>query len=203
MKKQMMVLTAALITFPALSETNEHKQADGEKRIEHHTDDERDGRGRRVEHREMTEAEKDAMKERRVQMMEKALKDLGITKEQQQQITELQVQMKEQMRAAYMDIADKRKKLKELEGSGAPETEIFAAIDEVSEAQAEQMKILARSRIQMERILGKEKFEQFMDKARHKWKEHGRRGGQGMPPIPGQENKQKTPPAPPAIPQTP
>lgn len=200
MMKQMMILAATLMVLPVLSETNVQKHAEGEQRYESRKGFGRDGhRGGR---REMSEEEKEKMKEHRLQMMEKTLKELGVTEEQQQQISELQNQMKEQMRAAYTDIEDKKKKLKELEDSGAPETEIFAAIDEVADAQAEQMKILARNRIQMERILGKEKFDLFMDKARHKWKEHGRRGGQGMPPLPDSE-KQNEPPKPPATPPTP
>ena len=200
MKTQMIFFAAALRLFPAFSQTNTQIVAGGEHRHEHWKGD-RDG-GRRGERRELTPEEREQMNERRLQMMEKTLKELGVTEEQKLQITELQNKMKEQMRAAFAHIEDQKQKLKALEEAGAPESEIFAAIDAVADAQAEQMKILARNRIQMERILGKEKFEQFMDKARNKWREHGRRGGQGMPPIPG-GNKDKTAPPPPTAPPVP
>ena len=198
MKKPMMILTAMLMALPVLSQTNATGQADGEPRHEYRKGD-RDG-GRRGERRDLTPEEREQMQERRLQMMEKTLKELGVTEEQKLQITELQNRMKEQMRAAYVKIEDEKKKLKALEDAGAPESDIFAAIDAVSLAQADQMKILARNRIQMERILGKEKFEQFMDKARNKWKEHGRRGGQGMPPHPNEQQKDQKPPIPQAPP---
>lgn len=197
MKKQLLILTAVLMAFPAFSGTNEQKRTEGEPNMERHRDEDgpRDRGGRR---REWTPEEKEKMQERRLQMMEKTLKELGVTEEQKQQITELQTQMKEQMRENYLKMEERKKKLKDLENSGAPETEIFAAIDAVAENQAEQMKILARNRIQMERILGKEKFNQFMDKARNKWKEHGRRSGQNLPPTPPSidQIKSKAPPLP-------
>jgi len=183
MKKKIIFYTAALMVLPVFSGTNEQNRTEGKLNVEHRGDDggRRNREGRR---RERTPEEKEKMQERRLQMMEKTLKELGITEEQKLQISELQTQMKEQMRENYRNMQELKKSLKELEDSGAPETEIFAAIDAVAEAQAEQMKILARNRIQMERILGKEKFNQFMDKARNKWKEHGRRPGQNLPPTP-------------------
>ncbi len=180
MKKKIIFYTAALMVLPVFSGTNEQNRTEGESKMEYR----RDENGRHSRRRERTPEEKEKMQERRLQMMEKTLKELGITEEQKQQIAELQTQMKEQMRENYLKMQELKKNLKELENAGAPETEIFAAIDAVAENQAEQMKILARNRIQMERILGKEKFDLFMDKARNKWKEHGRRSGQNLPPTP-------------------
>ncbi|MDZ8118572.1 Spy/CpxP family protein refolding chaperone [Pontiella agarivorans] len=199
MKKQMMMLSAVLLALPTLSKADEPPRGESEIRYEQRKSG-HDRDGRRGERRELTPEEREKMNERRLQIMEKTLKELGVTEEQKLQITELQNQMKEQMRAAYLDIEEKKKNLKKMEEESAPQDEIFAAIDEVTDAQAEQMKILARNRIQMERILGKDKFMQFMDKARNKWREHGgRRNGDDSSRGPDRE-KDKMPPQSPAAP---
>ncbi|WP_372798119.1 hypothetical protein [Pontiella sp.] len=199
MKKQWIFATALLMAAPVFSATNELPSAEGGQRMERRNGydgrrGDREGRNK-GERRELTEEEREEMKERRLQMLEKTLKDIGVTEEQQQEIVALQAEMKEQMRAMYLLVEEKKKALNRLEDVGAPQDQIFAAIDEVTAAQAEQMKILARNRIQMERILGKEKFEMFMDKARNTWKEHGRRGGQNIPPAPRSEGDKDRKPA--------
>lgn len=182
MKRQILFLAAVLLATPAFCEEENPRKAEGGERWPEMRKGEK---GKKHHRHNLSEEEKEQMRERRLEMMEKTLKDIGVTEEQQVQIMTVQTEMKEQMREAFLMVEAEKKKLSELEKSGASETEIFAAIDAVSAAQAEQMKILARNRIKMERILGKEKFDQFMDSARNKWQEHGRRGGGGMPPRPG------------------
>lgn len=194
MRNLIMVLAVAAFVTPIFAQsTNDVQRPKGESFGER-TKGDRSER-KRKEHRDLTPEQKAKMQEHRVQLMEKTLKDIGITEEQKAQILEVQQQQREQMKVAYQKVEENRNKLSELEKSGASEVEIYAAIDAVSDAQADQMKILARNRIQMERILGKEKFKLFMDSARSKWREHGRRGGTGLPPRPnsGSEN----PPLPP------
>ncbi|MDF7807144.1 hypothetical protein P4E94_06830 [Pontiellaceae bacterium B12219] len=192
MKKTLIILATIALAFPALAEqTNEYRRSK----------DERKGERKYREYREMTPEQKAEMDERRVQLMEKTLAEIGVSEEQQAQIAELQANLKTQMRESSMLLDECRKNLSELEKIGAAEGEVYAAIDAVADAQAEQMKILARNRIQMERILGKEKFSQFMDCARSKWHEHGRRRKEQVPPQPGvpplpNQNKQITPPMP-------
>jgi Spy/CpxP family protein refolding chaperone len=140
---------------------------------------------KRKEMRDLSPEEKEKMQERRLQLMEDTLKNIGVTDEQKDQIFQLQQEQRENMKAAYKQIEENKRNLSALERSDASQAEIFAAIDAVSSAQADQMKILALNRMQMEQILGKEKFKLFMDSARNKWREHGRHGGSGVPPRPG------------------
>ncbi|HEY5621127.1 MAG TPA: hypothetical protein VIR77_00860 [Pontiella sp.] len=139
----------------------------------------------------------------RVQLMHKALKHLEITEEQQQQIVALQKTHAEKIRANARRTDAAGKKLAELQDSGAARDEIARAIDEISEAQKERLWILTDNRMEMERILGKEKYKAFMEKARKQYRAHGRRGGLGMPPrpdmpsVPGErENRRPHPPPP-------
>ncbi len=52
------------------------------------------------------------------------------------------------------------------------------------------------NRIEMERILGKEKYKKFMQNARKQFQKHGRHGGTGFPPMPGRRPGGKAPPMP-------
>ncbi|MDF7823061.1 hypothetical protein P4B35_03480 [Pontiellaceae bacterium B12227] len=189
MKIHLIILTAVTLSVPVLAQqTNELRPPKGDRYGEHKNGN----RGER-RHKDMTEEQKAEMQERRLQLMQKTLNDIGVTEEQKVQIVELQQKQREQMKATFEKVEESKCRLSELERSSASEEEIYAAIDAVSDAQAEQMKILARNRIQMERILGKEKFKLFMESARSKWKEHGRRGGSGIPPRP---DNQGNPPIP-------
>lgn len=198
MKKHLIILSIFALSMPALAQdTNEFQRPKGDRYGEHRSGD----RGER--RRDLSPEEKEKMQEQRLQLMEKTLKDIGVTEEQKAQIVELQKKQREQMKTAYQMVEDNKRKVSELENGGASEEKIFEAIDAVSDAQSEQMKLLVRNRMQMERILGKEKFKLFMDSARMKWKEHGRRGGSGMPPPPPNQESSQTPPTPKPMPPTP
>jgi hypothetical protein len=141
--------------------------------------------------------------QQRVQLMHKALKNLEITEEQQQQIVALQQKHAEKIRANAKRTDAAGKKLGELQNSGATRDEIARMIDEIGEAQKERLWILTENRMEMEQILGKEKYQAFMEQARAQYQAHGRRGGLGMPPrpdlpgVPGErENRTPHPPPP-------
>jgi Spy/CpxP family protein refolding chaperone len=186
MKKQITILAVCALSLPVFAQqTNSSPLCTGTEQISQKKTGENERKRR--EHKELSPEKKEEMQVRRLQLMEKTLQEIGVTDEQKTQIVALQKQLKDRMHESSTKVDEARNKLKDLEKSGAPETEIYIAIDEVSNAQAEQMKILARNRIQMERILGKEKFELFMDSARYQWKEHGRRNGSEMPPVPNED----------------
>lgn len=127
--------------------------------------------------------------ERKLQLMDRALDKIGVTEEQRAEIIKLQEQHRELMRSNMEQIKAARKKLSGLQDSGGTEAELDAAIQEVSDAQTTQLKILVRNRTQMESILGKEKFRQFMENARSQFQKHGRKGGSGMPDRPEMEGR--------------
>jgi hypothetical protein len=100
-----------------------------------------------------------------------------------------------------------RKELSNLQDEGAPMEVLETAILDVSAAQAEQLRIIVRNRMEMEHILGKEKQDQFMKNARIQFQKHGRRGGPPLPPRPGfpptPQSQPETPPTPQSPPETP
>lgn len=200
MKKQLIITALAALVFPAMAqETNsvpEKPERPGRHERSGDFNRKRDREGVQ-RFRDMSEEEKAELQKKRIQLMVKTLEEIGVSEEQRAQILAMQESHKAEMKAASLNVDDARKKMSALEKSDASEDEIFAAIDAVSAAQGEQMKVLIKNRMEMERLLGKEKFKQFMDAARKQYKNHGRRGGQGMPPVPGgNQDKVKLPPTP-------
>jgi len=147
--------------------------------------------------------EKDrSLQKRHLKLMEKALNEIGVTEEQRQKIIILQQAHMEKMKANWKRMKGARDELSRLQDLGASMEELDVAIQEVSDTQTEQLQILVRNRMEMERILGKEKNDLLMMKARESFRSHGRRPGAGMPPrpkvppMPGDEQN-GAPPSPP------
>ncbi|WP_372845473.1 hypothetical protein [Pontiella sp.] len=206
MKKQNMIKIVMLLAIPVIAQTNDFEKGSGEysrpewKRPENGGHNgEGGGRQYADRYRNMSPEQKAEREERRLQLMEKTLKEIGVSEEQKTQILELQKKLRNDMGAANLKADEARETLSKLEKSGAAEEVIYAAIDTISEVQSEQMKILAKNKMQLERILGKEKYKQFMNAARTQYQMHGRRGGAGMPtrpdlpPLPDQEKNLKVP----------
>lgn len=121
---------------------------------------------------------------RRLQLMERELKKIGITKNEKEQITALQKAHKQKMATNAQQTLHARNTLSALLDEGASMDALETSIQAVSAAQTEQLRILVSNRIEMERILGKEKYAKFMKNARVQYKKHGRRGGPGRPSVP-------------------
>jgi len=147
--------------------------------------------------------------QRRLRLMERELKRIGVTEEEKAQIIQLQKMHKEKMGANAHRTEMTRERLSKLLDEGAPMEVLEEAIHAISAAQTEQLRILVVNRIEMERILGKEKHALFMQNARTQYQKHGRRGGPplpprpGLPPIPGQGHHHGDPPVPPHRPDSP
>lgn len=133
---------------------------------------------------------------RQLKLMEKALKEIGVTEEQKTRIFVLQEEHMVNMKTNWKRLNKTRKELSRLLDESAPMEEVDAAILEVADAQAEQLRIFAHNRREMEKILGKEKNDMFMENARVQFRRHGRRPGPDMPPRPGQDDSASPPPPP-------
>lgn len=138
----------------------------------------------RSKRRNRSPESKEKRKERRLKLMEQSLDQIGLDQKERERVMELQKQHRKKMRASMERINAARDQLTLLQNEGAGEEAIDKAIDAVSAAQTEQLRILVRNRMEMERILGREKYAQFMERARMQYRKHGRRGGAGVPPRP-------------------
>jgi hypothetical protein len=194
MKIQLAILMTAVLTIPVLAqETNEFKKQEegrgaGKKsrdRMEHSEFN------KRADRPERTEEQRKEHQERRYQFMDKSLTDIGVSDEDKIKIRQLQDQHREKIEANTTRTKVARKKLSDAQEAGADEAQIDAAIEEITQAQGVQLKILVRNRMEMEKILGKEKYARLMENARNQFRQHGQRGGSGMPARPGMPPRPK------------
>ncbi|NLX25830.1 MAG: hypothetical protein GXY61_07710 [Lentisphaerae bacterium] len=124
--------------------------------------------------------------QRNVRLFEWTLNKIGITEEQFGEVAKLQVSYMQKMNenATRLNIA--RNKFQKLLEEGATEGELEKGgelekvICEIAEAQAEQLRILAQNRRAVEKILGREKYDRFMEEAVTLFQQHNQ-GGMGMP----------------------
>lgn len=211
MKKQSMILMISVLALSAVAqdsnEVNGASQPLNNGSVERQTNQFKSRREDRGDPGQQQKYVKH--QQRRIQFMERELKKIGVTEEEKARIIELQKRYKEKMVTNAQRIAIAREKLSKLQDEGASMEVLEAAIQDVSAAQTEQLRILVINRMEMERILGKEKLAQFMQNARTQFQKHGRRSGSplppqpGLPPLPGQEHDRGEPPVPQASPQTP
>lgn len=202
MKKELLILCVVSMALPGWTqETNElvnPSEIDRPKPAENNR-----------KRPERTEQQRKELQERRYQFMEKALNDIGVSDEDKIKIRKLQETHRQKMKENMERGIAARKTLSELQEKGATEEELDRAIEAVVGTMEEQLKILVRNRMAMEKILGKEKYTLFMQNARKQFHKHGRSGGSGMPPrpglppIPGEGKGSKQPPMPPKQPPPP
>ena len=200
MKKQLIILLASAMVIPALAqETNDFQMRRGQGREANRKN--RD-RPERPNHSDWTEEQHKQHQERKYQFMDKVLTEIGVGDEDKIKIRQLQEAHRQKMKENMEQTSAAREKLSNLQDASASEAELDAAIDEVSDAQTAQLRILVRNRMEMEKILGKEKHARCMENARTQFRQHGRRGGLGVPPRPGvppvpkTEKDSKQPPPP-------
>ncbi|MEE9368144.1 MAG: hypothetical protein V3V05_04675 [Pontiella sp.] len=198
MKKKLIILAISTLVIPVFAQdTKQYRSKHDGERPEYRSEHQQKQR-----RHEPTAEEKAEYDERRLQFMKKSLEKIGVTEEQQTQIFELQKTHQKKMKEVSKQAGKARENLSRLQNEGATEADLDEAIDAIAEAQSAQLKILVRNRIEMEKILGKEKNAEFMENARSKFRQHGRRGGSGMPPRPDIDSE-KLPPTPPKTPPTP
>jgi len=185
MKKQWIALWIAALAIPVLAQqTNDFRKGSPE--------------NKKHGHAKMTEQQRKERTEKKYKFLDKSLTQMGVGEEDKIKIRDLQIEHRKKMKANMQRMNKARKALSGLEESVADEAEIEQAIQEISAAQAEQLRILVSNRREMENILGKEKYARFMDNARAQYRKHDRRSGAGIPPrpdLPPQPNQnRRTPP---------
>lgn len=128
--------------------------------------------------------------ERHVRLFEWTLKKIGITEEQFGEVAQLQISYMKKMQQNTTRLNIARSKFQKLLEEGATEGELEKggelekAISEIADAQAEQLRILAQNRRAVEKILGREKYDRFMEEAAILFQQSNQGPGMGMPPRP-------------------
>jgi len=181
MKKQLIILWVSAMAIPALAQQSEIPEA-----------------------REQMEQQRRQHEQRKYQFMSRILTKIGVSEEDKLKISKLQSEHRRKIEVSKKRMEAAHAKLAWIQETDATDAEIDAVIQEVADAQTEQLRILVYNRREMEKILGKETYVQLMEIARTQFHKRGHGGGYGLPPrpglppIPGQQKQGQEPPTPPA-----
>ncbi len=181
MKKQLIILWVSAISIHVLAQESDNPAA-----------------------RERMEQRRRQHEQRKYQFMDRVLTKIRVSDEDRAKISKLQSEHRRKIKGSKKRMEMAHAKLAWIQETDATDAEIDVAIQEIADAQTEQLKILVYNRRQMEKILGKEKYAQLMEIARMQFHKRGYGGGHGLPPrpglppIPGEPKQVKEPPMPPA-----
>ena len=181
MKKQLIILLVSAMAIPVLAQQSDNTEA-----------------------REQKEQQRRQHEQRKYQFMDRMLTKIGVSDEDKIKISKLQNEHRRKIEVSKKRMEAAHAKLAWIQETDATDAEIDAAIQEIAEAQTEQLKILVYNRREMEKILGREKHAQLMEIARTQFHKRGHGGSRGLPPrpglppIPGEPKEVKEPPMPPA-----
>ena len=195
MRKKWIILFLIGVVLPVLGQETNTVHSPREKRSNTGVNK------RRLKRSDWTEQQREEHRERQYQFMEKVLSKIGVNEEDQIKIRKLQETHRQKMRENIEQGNIARKNLTLLQQETATEEEIDAAIQNVADVMAQQLKIIVRNRMEMEKIIGKEKYELLMKNARKQFHKYSRRSGSGLPPhpgappIPGKDSKPPLPPS--------
>lgn len=161
MKKQLIILLLSTMAIPVLAQ-----------------------QAKNPDHPEQTEQQRRQHQERKYQFMDRVLSRIGVSDEDKIKIRDLQTEHRRKIETNKKRMEAAHAKLAWIQETDATDAEIDAAIQEISDAQTEQLKTLVYNRRAMEKILGKDKYAQLMEVARTQFHQRGHGGGQGLPPPP-------------------
>jgi len=117
------------------------------------------------------------MHKRKIKLMNQVLNQIGVSKEDQKRIHAMQEKYRKRMLVNREKMGQARKALGQLQQQKASPAEIELAIQKVTKLFGDQLRMIVKNRRAMEKILGEEKYRQFMKQARKQMRKHaGRRG---------------------------
>ena len=120
-------------------------------------------------------ARKQKMQQRKIKLMNETLSKIGVSKEDQKKIRKMQGKYRKRMFANREKMGKARKELVQLQKQKASDAEIELAIQKVTKAFGEKLRLIVKNRRDMEKILGEEKYRQFMKLARKQFRNHANR----------------------------
>ncbi|MCF7848416.1 MAG: hypothetical protein K9M45_06160 [Kiritimatiellales bacterium] len=167
MKKMMLIILLSTLIVPLYAqETNAFRPK-------------KDGPRKHVKKRGERPPGGEEHQQRRLDFMAKVMDEVGVTEEEKTRLQELQDMHQRQMMQNNEKMRAIRERFDELQRTDASDEEIDQAINEITTVQAEQLRILLRHRREMEKIIGKEKNDKMMERARDMFRQYGSPGGFG------------------------
>jgi hypothetical protein len=113
--------------------------------------------------------------------MERILIEIGVEKEVRLQLRDLQTEHRKRVKDCQERLMEARKNLSDLEKENASDKQINKAIRKITKIQEEQLRMVVFNRRAMKSLLGEEKYEEFIKKARKEFQKHFPHDGKKKP----------------------
>jgi hypothetical protein len=113
--------------------------------------------------------------------LERILIEIGVEKEVRLQLRDLQTEHRKRVKDCQERLMEARKNLSDLEKENAGDKQINKAIRKITKIQEEQLRMVVFNRRAMKSLLGEEKYEEFIKKARKEFRKHFPHDGKKKP----------------------
>tara|TARA_B100002019_G_C21188329_1_gene557421 strand:- start:146 stop:622 length:477 start_codon:yes stop_codon:yes gene_type:complete len=119
-----------------------------------------------------------------VDVNKKSINSIDLSKEQKNKLIQIQKEFKNEFEKINSSFIEKRKELNQLVEKDASNDELQNKIKEITSLKSKQLWLLIRNKKSLERLLGKDKNQEFMTMARKKFHEHNKKYNGNFPPVP-------------------
>ena len=119
-----------------------------------------------------------------INFKDNSFSSIQMNENQKSEISKIQKEFKNEIDNINDNFIEKRKELNYLVESDASNDELKNKIQEITALKSKQLWLIIKNKRTLERILGKEKNQQFLSMARQRFLDHNKKFNKTTPPVP-------------------
>ena len=119
-----------------------------------------------------------------INFKDNSFSSIQMNENQKSEISKIQKEFKNEIDNINDNFIEKRKELNYLVESDASNDELKNKIQEITALKSKQLWLIIKNKRTLERILGKEKNQQFLSMARKRFLDHNKKFNKTTPPVP-------------------
>ena len=119
-----------------------------------------------------------------INFKDNSFSSIQMNENQKSEISKIQKEFKNEIDNINANFIEKRKELNYLVENDASNDELKNKIQEITALKSKQLWLIIKNKKTLERILGKEKNQQFLSMARQRFLDHNKKFNKTTPPVP-------------------
>ena len=119
-----------------------------------------------------------------INFKDNSFSSIEMNESQKSEISKIQKEFKNEIDNINANFIEKRKELNYLVENDASNDELKNKIQEITALKSKQLWLIIKNKKTLERILGKEKNQQFLSMARKRFLDHNKKFNKNTPPVP-------------------
>ena len=119
-----------------------------------------------------------------INFKDNSFSSIQMNENQKSEISKIQKEFKKEIDNINANFIEKRKELNYLVANDASNDELKNKIQEITALKSKQLWLIIKNKKTLERILGKEKNQQFLSMARQRFLDHNKKFNKTTPPVP-------------------